>query len=179
MTGHLSPGPIPPLRLTSESNFLEEIWGPVVGAAVTELEARERLDRGKVIGIDLQRGVVGRQRFVDAAGALERERKIHPGVGMAGHELSRPLKLVCRFVELSASEMDDAEVIVCRSVMKISRQRVAQQTFGSFRIGVDELGGFLRELLSLEWIARGGAWRLVWPGHRMRTSGDDEHKGKQ
>ncbi len=61
-----------------------------------------------MIGIYLQRGVVRCQRFVDAAGALEGERQIHPGVGMAGHELARPFKLVGGFVELALRKIDDA-----------------------------------------------------------------------
>ena len=134
---HLPSRPLPPFPLTSEGNFVEEAWRPVVGAIVAQLNTRKSLDRGQMIGIYLQRGAICRQRFVDEAGALEGQGKIHPGVGVAGHELAGPFKLVGGFVELALRKIEDAEIVVGRAVIEIGTQRFAQPSLGFFRIGVD------------------------------------------
>jgi hypothetical protein len=85
-------------RFTGHGDILQHSGGSIVGTAMANLTARQRLHRGDVPRIDLQSRAVGCKCFVDTASLLQCQRQIHPGVGMAGHEFSSPFEFVGRFV---------------------------------------------------------------------------------
>lgn len=84
---------------------------PIIRTTRAQLQSRESLHSGEIIRIDLERGFVRSECFVDASGPLECERKVDPRIGMAGHQLARPFELVGCVIQQAVLEMNDASGI--------------------------------------------------------------------
>ncbi|HEX8875561.1 MAG TPA: hypothetical protein VF777_02350, partial [Phycisphaerales bacterium] len=94
------------------------------------LQSREPLHGHDIVGQNFQSRSTGRDRVVRAAGALQRERKVHPRIGVPRHELACPLELRRGFVELITMQEDHAQVVVGRAVIEVGVEGFTQQRFG-------------------------------------------------
>ena len=109
---------------------------PAFGGRTSSQHQRSQpLDRGQVLGVDLQRRRVGRDGFIRLSRAFQGQCQVDGRIGMAGHQLAGPFELTRRVVQLAALQVQDSEVVVGRAKEEVVAERLAKQSLRPLGVG--------------------------------------------